>query len=104
MSNPTRRACTSIDLPSLCESKVTTPAPPRTTTTIGSTVDPADPTSRLGFCLVISRRPEEAETSLAAYRGQHVGERSVGLRSDVAGDIAEMLRIAVSTWRVQHAK
>ena len=45
---------------------------------IGSTLDPADPTSRLEVCLVISHRPLEPDVIyLTKYRGQQVGERSV---------------------------
>ena len=67
---------------------------------IGSTLDPADPTSRLEVCLVVSRRPLEPDMIyLTKYRGQQVGERSVGLHPDIADDVAAMLRDAASRWR-----
>jgi hypothetical protein len=100
MSNPTRRACTSIDLPSLCRSKVTTPTSPATAKTIGSMLDPADPTSRPEVCLVVSHRPLEPDVIyLTKYRGQQVGERSVGLHPDIADDVAAMLRDAAAMCR-----
>ena len=64
---------------------------------IGSTLDPADPASRLEVCIVGSHGPRDSELIyLTKYRGQQVGERSVGLHPDIADDIAAMLRDAAA--------
>ena len=71
-----------------------------TSQVIGSILDPVDPTSRLEVCLVVSHRAEEPDVVyLTKYRGQQVGERSVGLHPDIADDVAAMLRDAASRWR-----
>ena len=69
---------------------------------IGSILDPEDQTSRLEVCLVVSHRAGEPDVVyLTKYRGQQVGERSVGLHPDIADDVAAMLRAAASLARTQ---
>jgi hypothetical protein len=41
---------------------------------------------------------------LTKYRGQQVGERSVGLHPDIANNVAAMLRAAASMARTQQSE